>query len=169
MNFFDLAISNAYILYKHNCALCDVRPVRQFKFRLEITRSLLEKGKRARAGTKARTKGTVDTEEGNSTCELVGVSAIKLKRGKRYYCTRVKRPKIGSAGQTNRPMSQSHRAASKTNLPVYKHFTDPRHNFEKDTILEKTTEARLHARETHWIRTLDTVWPKGLNSKFENH
>jgi hypothetical protein len=39
-----------------------------------------EAPKRARAGTKARAKGTVDTEKGNSTCELVGVSAIKLKR-----------------------------------------------------------------------------------------
>ena len=83
----------AYILYKHNCVLYDIKPVDQFKFRLEITRSLLRKGKWARTRTKAGVEGTVDTEE---RCCLVQVSAIGLKRGRCFHCTQVKRPKIGS-------------------------------------------------------------------------
>ncbi len=79
-------------------------------------------------------------------------------------------------GQTKRQLSQrmsGHRAASriKHNLPLYKHFNNsPDHIFEKDikiTILEKTTTALLDARERHWINTLETVFPKGLNSRYE--
>jgi hypothetical protein len=79
-------------------------------------------------------------------------------------------------GQTQRPLSQrlaGHRAAStkKTNLPLYKHFAAARdHIFERDatmTILEKTTRTRLNERESHWISALDTVFPKGLNSRYE--
>ncbi len=66
-----------------------------------------------------------------------------------------------------------HRAASrlKPNLPLYKHFlTRPNHNLERDTkitILEKTTTNLLTERESHWISTLETVYPKGLNSRYE--
>ncbi len=79
-------------------------------------------------------------------------------------------------GQTQRCMNirlGGHRAASKTkpNLPIYKHFlTLPNHNLEKDikiTILEKTTTDQLTTRESHWISTMETVYPKGLNSRFE--
>lgn len=79
-------------------------------------------------------------------------------------------------GQTKRTLSQriaGHRQAStlKTHLPLYKHFAGSRdHNFERDiiiTILEKTTQEKLNDREGHWIKTLDTVVPKGLNSRFE--
>lgn len=78
-------------------------------------------------------------------------------------------------GQTQRNMSQriaGHRAASKikTNLPIYKHFSLPNHNLERDirvTILEKTTKEMLDLRERHWINTLETVYPKGLNSRYE--
>ncbi len=79
-------------------------------------------------------------------------------------------------GQTKRSLNQrlaGHRAActTKPNLPIYKHFrskTD--HNFERDaklTILEKTSQSLLTSREGHWIKTLDTVYPKGLNSRYE--
>ncbi len=79
-------------------------------------------------------------------------------------------------GQTRRTLSQrlaGHRAASrvKHNLPLYKHFTNsPEHSFERDiriSILEKSTTEQLDARERHWINTLDTVFPKGLNSRYE--
>ncbi len=79
-------------------------------------------------------------------------------------------------GQTQRCMNTrlaGHRAASKTkpNLPIYKHFlTLPNHNIERDikiTILEKTTQDKLTSRESHWISTLETVYPKGLNSRYE--
>ena len=79
-------------------------------------------------------------------------------------------------GQILRSLSQrlgGYRAASriKTNLPLYKHFiTHHNHCFERDiklTILEKTQRDMLTDRESHWIKTLDTVYPKGLNSRYE--
>jgi len=81
--------------------------------------------------------------------------------------------------QTQRPISiriAAHRAASKlkTNLPLYKHYAgNPGHDFERDTkvtILEKATADQLTSREGHWISTMETIFPKGLNSRYEgNH
>lgn len=49
---------------------------------------------------------------------------------------------------------------------IYKHFRSKSdHNFERDaklTILEKTPQSLLISREGHWIKTMDTVYPKGL-------
>ena len=79
-------------------------------------------------------------------------------------------------GQTERMLGQrvaGHRAActKKTNLPLYKHFLSKRnHSFPRDvkfTVLEKTTKSQLTQREGHWISTLETVYPKGLNSRYE--
>ena len=78
-------------------------------------------------------------------------------------------------GQTSRPLSQrvaGHRMAAKTkpNLPLYKHFSRSNHDFERDaqfSILEKTRGDWLLQRESHWISTLETVYPKGLNSRFD--
>jgi len=90
-------------------------------------------------------------------------------------CTKCKK-RNQYVGQTKRTLSMrtaGHRAAckTKTNLPLYKHFAEqPDHSFERDaklTILEKTTMDQLLAKEKHWIATLETVFPKGLNSKFD--
>ncbi len=79
-------------------------------------------------------------------------------------------------GQTKRSLSQrlaGHRAAYKvkTRLPIYKHFINsPGHVFGRDiklSILEKTTPEQLDDRERHWIGALQTVYPKGLNSRYE--
>ncbi len=79
-------------------------------------------------------------------------------------------------GQTKRTLSQriaGHRAACriKTTLPIYKHFSSSKdHIFNRDiklTILEKTTANNLTTRESYWINALDTVHPRGLNSRFE--
>lgn len=80
-------------------------------------------------------------------------------------------------GQTSRPLSQrvsGHRAKAKLsayhNLPLYKHFSTADHNLERDarfSILEKTAPNRLLIRESYWISTLQTVYPKGLDSRFE--
>ena len=81
-------------------------------------------------------------------------------------------------GQTKRSLSQrvsGHTAASKlkTNLPLYKHFvTSPDHNFEQDTkfsILEKTRDDLLDPRNSFWINTLETVYPKELKSRYEQN
>ena len=79
-------------------------------------------------------------------------------------------------GQTERTLQErmgGHRQATKTkiNLPLYKHFAGKHdHDFVRDTkvtILEKTAKDLLLTREAHWILTLDTVYPKGLNSRYD--
>ena len=99
----------------------------------------------------------------NTNCVIYLLECTKCNKRNQYI------------GQTKRSLSKrlgGHRAASriKTLLPIYKHFNTPNHIFERDiklTILEKTTKAQLTYRESHWINTLDTVYPKGLNSCYE--
>lgn len=81
-------------------------------------------------------------------------------------------------GQTARAVQErqaGHRAKAikdKPTLPIYKHFKREGHNFERDakmSVLEKCLTSDLTGRESHWINTLETVYPKGLNSRFEIH
>lgn len=77
-------------------------------------------------------------------------------------------------GQTRRPLKErvaGHRAAlaQKKNMPLYRHLGRAGHTPAdmKFTILELVEdEEELINREQHWIRTLDTVLPRGLNSKW---
>ena len=72
-------------------------------------------------------------------------------------------------GQTQRTFSlrvAGHRQMAKkpSNRPLYKHFAEKNHNFERDakfSVLEKTRLHLLSTRETHWIDTLETTFPKG--------
>ena len=99
----------------------------------------------------------------SSSSVIYLIECKKCNRGNQYV------------GQTHRFLSQriaGHRAASKrkTNLPIYKHFLSPGHTFEKDikvSVLEKTSPSQLLAREAFWIRSLDTKYPRGLNSRFD--
>ena len=102
----------------------------------------------------------------HTSCVVYLLECTKCNKGNQYV------------GQTERTLQErmgGHRQAAtiKINLPLYKHFTGKRdHDFEKDakvTILEKTTTNLLLTREAHWILTLDTVYPKGLNSRFDTH
>lgn len=77
-------------------------------------------------------------------------------------------------GQTARPLRErvaGHRAAykNKKNMPLYRHLHRQQHQFAdlRFTVLETVTnEETLLEREKHWIRQLDTVLPKGLNSQW---
>ena len=102
----------------------------------------------------------------NFSCVVYLLECTKCTKGNQYV------------GQTGRKLSErlaGHRAArtKKPNLPLYKHFnTKKDHDFERDTkltILEKTAKHLLLTRESHWMNTLETVYPKGLNSRFEDH
>ena len=100
----------------------------------------------------------------NTRCVIYLLECTKCNKGNQYV------------GQTERTLQErmgGHRQATKTNLPLYKHFTGRHdHDFERDTkvtIIEKTTTNLVPIRETHWILTLDTVYPKGLNSRFDKH
>lgn len=100
----------------------------------------------------------------STNCVIYLLECTKCTKGNQYV------------GQTERTLGQrvaGHRAActKKKNLPLYKHFLSKEdHNFQRDvrfTILEKTTRTQLTARESHWMTTLETVFPKGLNSRYE--
>ena len=102
----------------------------------------------------------------HTSCVVYLLECTKCNRGNQYV------------GQTERTLQErmgGHRQATtiKTNLPLYKHFAGRQdHDFQKDvkvTILEKTTTNLLLIREANWIQTLDTVYPKGLNSRFDKH
>ena len=99
-------------------------------------------------------------------CVIYLLECTKCNKGNQYV------------GQTERTMQErmgGHRQATitKINLPLYKHFAGKRdHDFDRDTrvtILEKTTKSLLLTREAYWILTLDTVYPKGLNSRYDKH
>ena len=69
----------------------------------------------------------------------------------------------------NKVIEHNMESTSKTNLPLYKHFTQKAdHSFERDviaTILQATTRSRLLETELKWIESIETVYPKGLNSR----
>ena len=101
-----------------------------------------------------------------TNCVIYLLECTKCNRRNQY---------VGQTSKTLQERMGGHRQAltTKPNLPLYKHFAGkPNHNFERDarvTILEKTTEDLLLTREAHWMTTLETVYPKGLNSRFEKH
>ena len=80
------------------------------------------------------------------------------------------------AGQTSlnlRLRFRKHRASAKDDKkktwPLYRHFRQGHHSFENDhrvIPLESCRKEHLLEREQHWIDSLQTVIPHGLNSKF---
>ena len=85
MTFFDYAVNNSFILYKHNCKTFSVKSVELLEFRLELARLLL-KDTRIRRGRESARDG-----DSPSPCHLVRVSDVNLQRGRCYHCVKVKR------------------------------------------------------------------------------
>ena len=119
---------------------------------------------RVTSSSNGKTFSTPPHTNCDSKCLVYLLECSKCHKGNQYV------------GQTQRPLSQrisGHRAAhsKKTNLPIYKHFISKvDHSFEHSiriTVLELCNSSNLNARESYWISTLDTVYPKGLNSRFE--
>ena len=102
----------------------------------------------------------------NTTCDTSGVIYM-------LHCN-ICSSKARYIGQTIRPLRErvaGHRAAllRKKNMPLYRHLLKQEHSFAnaKFTILEIVKNSQdLTEREKHWIKTLDTVIPMGLNSKW---
>lgn len=85
-------------------------------------------------------------------------------------CTVCSKQYVGQTSQNLRLRFRHHRnhMHTHTNRPIYKHFS--MHGFNNITI--QTIEQQLddltrYERERHWISTLQTYLPKGLNSKFD--
>ena len=90
--FFDYAIHNAYLLYKHNCRNFGVKRQSMKKFRMELVH-LLAKDTRRRV-RKRPFSSVSDDHEG--PCSLERVAKIGLVRGRCKYCTLIKRDPIRS-------------------------------------------------------------------------
>ena len=83
----DVAIGNSYQLYRHECERLGMRPVSHMEFRLELIEKLLAVSKRKYcSGYDSR---IVDSCVG--VCQLVGVEAVQLKRGRCHLCVREKK------------------------------------------------------------------------------
>ena len=88
--FFDYAINNAYILYRHNCVIFGLKPMESFDFRLSLV-GLLAKDTRCRKrpfpcmGDAARQGG----------CRLKRLADISMSRGKCHFCIINKRRPVG--------------------------------------------------------------------------
>ena len=89
--FFDYAVNNAHVLYKHQCASHGIRkPMELLRFRLDLAR-LLMRDTRCRK----RVHENTDSSSMGCPCELVRVGDMRpsLARGRCYHCTRL--PKSG--------------------------------------------------------------------------
>ena len=83
----DVAIGNSYQLYRHECERLGMRPVSHMEFRLELIEKLLAVSKRKYcSGYDSR---IVDSCVG--VCQLVGIEAVQLKRGRCHLCVREKK------------------------------------------------------------------------------
>ena len=97
--FFDYAINNAYVLYKHSCKGCKVRPKDSLSFRLELVHLLLsEVG--SRQGVRQQSDESVGRPQSERVCYLERVSEMGLKRGRCRQCQITKRepPRCTSFG-----------------------------------------------------------------------
>ena len=83
--FFDTAINNAYLLYKHNCATHKKNPKELLQFRLELVDSLFQ-GSRKRS----RPSNVDRMDQSHVICTLMRVTDLGLKRGRCYHCQQKK-------------------------------------------------------------------------------
>ena len=81
---FDIAVSNAHLLYKHNCNRCSIKPRDSLAFRMELVHCLLDS---ARKPHKRACLPQPCPDAASEPCRLVRVNAVDgLKRGKCHYC-----------------------------------------------------------------------------------
>ena len=84
--FFDYAINNVYLLYKHSCHAHELSARDLLGFRLKLVHLLLEQAGPKRGVAKAR-KLARNAVQSARVCELDRVSNIvDLKRGRCHYC-----------------------------------------------------------------------------------
>lgn len=86
---FDLAVNNAYILYKHNCKIFGIEPMTLLSFRLGVARNYLCVSGRKCSSSSGGVSGVCSPLAGTT---LVSVDRVGLKRGRCHVCVRERRP-----------------------------------------------------------------------------
>ena len=80
--FFDYAINNTYLLYKHNCRLHDMTPKDLLDFRIDLMKLLIRPGKHRYRTVVPRSPSSC----GSASCSLCRVGEVGLRRGKCQHC-----------------------------------------------------------------------------------
>ena len=92
--FFDYAINNAYLLYKHNCSIFSISPISLLAFRTSLVKLLLGSGKHQRHSVALRRSRGSDSAQTRSSCTLCHVSDVGLSRGRCVHCINVGRTPV---------------------------------------------------------------------------
>ena len=90
--FFDYAVNNAYLLYKHGCIARNICSKDLLGFRLELVHVLL-KVVGSKSGSTVQKK-TRCNAQGDGMCELERATKIGLKRGRYRHCQLMKRTPV---------------------------------------------------------------------------
>ena len=91
---FDLAVNNAFLLYKHDCNRCSIKPRDLLAFRMELVHCLLDS---ARKQHRRPSLPQPCPDVASEPCRLVRVQDVRLdqgkslKRGKCHHCLQRKR------------------------------------------------------------------------------
>ena len=86
-NFLDIAVNNAYLLYKHNCTRVKVKSQSLKWFRLQVIASLL-----CTSQVYTRRSVSLGTPLSSCACVRVNVKELNLKRGRCHACIQEKKP-----------------------------------------------------------------------------
>lgn len=86
-HFFDYAVNNAYLLYKHNSKHYHIVPEALLDFRLKLVRLMLRETK---CRKRKRPVPSSDVAQSVGVCNLRRVAEIGLTRGRCLHCVRMK-------------------------------------------------------------------------------
>ena len=88
-------------------------------------------------------------------------------------CKHCQEQYVGQTSNTLQDRITKHKNDAKyKNYLIYQHVKFHKLNFENNftvTPIQQVAKADLTQTETKWRKTLTTLYPKGLNSKFEKH
>ena len=113
---------------------------------------------------KNRHTGTTHKVRTAATCKSTNVVYV-------IQCNRCGQQYVGETEKALHERINSHRSdvrLKKTEKPVAAHFNSPNHTAQDMKVMvveqiKKNDSWMRRTRESHWIATLDTLHPKGLN------
>ena len=89
--FFDYAISNAYLLYKHNCKLFDMPPKELLDFRADLVKFLICRNRHRKRPVVPQSSSLSRDGVPTGGCSLCRVGEVGISRGTCRHCLDVGR------------------------------------------------------------------------------